>query len=161
MYEIRLKVVANHYKQSTTRADTDYGSYRRVAGKRSWSSTSPKAPLAQAQPFFQQFPLDHLHRETYIEHLRQDLEGSDEENGKNCRRSREDHLNSDPLTLYHFDGQEDLRSPFFAPRSLAMKRTLTAGKRSLLPEWPMTSKREEVVEEVPWIRLKRRRAGRG
>ena len=42
-----------------------------------------------------------------------------------------------------------------------MKRTLTAGKRSLLPEWPMTSKREEVVEEVPWIRLKRRRAGRG
>ena len=143
------------YKQSATRADTDYGSYRRVAGKRSWFSTSPKAPLAQAQPFFQQFPLEHLHRETNFKQLRQD-----KENGETCRYSGEDYLNSDPMmTLSHFDnGQEDPRSPFFAPRSLAMKRTTRAEKRSLLPEWPMTSKREE---EVPWIRLKRRREGRG
>ena len=166
-----LKIVANLLKNCCksvltmhhrTRADTDYGSYRRVAGKRSWSSTSPKSPLAKAKPVFQQFPLEHLHREIYIENFRQDVDGSDGEIGNTCRYSGENHLNSDPLmTLSHFDAQEDPRSPFFAPRSLAMKRTLTAGKRSLLPEWPMTSKREEEVEEVPRIRLKWRRAGRG
>ena len=66
----------------------------------------------------------------------------------------------------HVDGQEEPKGPLFAPQSLPMKRKTKAEKRSLLPtfslasppEWQMTSKR---VEEVPWIRLKRRRAGRG
>ena len=145
------------WKQST-RADTDYGSYRRVAGKRSLGSSgsTPKAPLANAQLLlqpFHQFPLEQVHRETYVK--QEDVGGADGENGETCQHSREALLNSDRMTLSNFEAEEEPAIPFFAPRSLTMKRT---PKAEAEPEWQVTSKR---VNELPWLRLKRRRAGRG
>ena len=134
------------YKQST-RADTDYGSYRRVAGKR--SSLSPKAPLANAQLVFQPFQWFPPEQMTFIKHLRQQgVKGSDEES---CRFSGEALFNLDRMApASNFEPER----PFFYPRSLTMKRSAKAEE----PERKMTSKR---VKELPWLRLKRRRAGKG
>ena len=110
-----------------------------------------------------------MHRETYVKHLRQeDVGGSDEENGKNCRHLGETLFNSDRMTLSNVDTEEEPKSPIFGPRSLTMKRAPKAEETSLVPtlstvltsspEWQATSKR---VKELPWLRLKRRRTGRG
>ena len=140
------------------------------------------------QPFllFRRFPLEQLHRETHVQQLRQDLGGAGEETGEACGRSGGVQINS--LTLSQFEAGEEPRTPSLtigrtpkrSQRLPTFSRAMEAGwqqeypkstpKRSQLPtfameannlppEWQQeTTKR---VEEVPWIRLKRRRAGRG